>query len=131
MLEFFIGVIAGTCTGLGLGGGSVLILLLSLFLNFEQHVAQATNLIFFIPAALISIILNIKNKNINLKNAIPIVIFGIIGSIIGSKISYNLNVSTLRKCFGLFLFFIAIYEIFSFYKLYIKDKKSHNIFNLF
>ena len=109
MLEFFIGVIAGTCTGLGLGGGSVLILLLSLFLNFEQHVAQATNLIFFIPAALISIILNIKNKNINLKNAIPIVIFGIIGSIIGSKISYNLNVSTLTKCFGLFLFFIAIY----------------------
>ena len=57
-MEILMGVIAGICTGLGLGGSSVLILLLTLFMNFEQHVAQATNLICFIPSAIVSIIVN-------------------------------------------------------------------------
>ena len=62
MLEIIIGILAGIFTGLGLGGGSVLILFLTLFLNLEQHIAQATNLLFFIPSALVCIILNTKRK---------------------------------------------------------------------
>ena len=67
MLEIIIGILAGIFTGLGLGGGSVLILFLTLFLNLEQHIAQATNLLFFIPSALVCIILNTKRKLINFK----------------------------------------------------------------
>ena len=63
------------------GGGSILILLLTLFMNFEQHIAQATNLLFFIPAAIVSILFNIKNKNINFNNAIIITISGVIGTV--------------------------------------------------
>ena len=70
MLEIIIGILAGIFTGLGMGGGSVLILFLTLFLNLEQHIAQATNLLFFIPSALVCIILNTKKKLINFKNAI-------------------------------------------------------------
>lgn len=123
-LEIFIGGIAGICTGLGLGGSSVLILLLTLFLNFDQHIAQATNLICFIPSAIVSIIINIKNKNINFKNAIPFCICGVVGAILGSVVSGKMNVETLRKFFGIFLFFICIYEIYSYYMLYIKGKKK-------
>lgn len=107
-----------------MGGGSVLILCLTLFLNFEQHVAQATNLLFFIPSALISIILNTKHKYINYKNAIPIILFGIVGSILGSIISKNMPVNILRKFFGIFLLLISIYETHSFFRLYINDKKK-------
>jgi len=119
MLEIIIGIFAGIFTGLGMGGGSVLILFLTLFLNLEQHIAQATNLLFFIPSALVCIILNTKRKLINFKNAIFFVVFGVIGAVV----SRNMPVTKLRKLFGVFLLFISAYEIYSYFKLYIKGKK--------
>ena len=65
MLPIIFGIIAGIVTGLGMGGGTILILLLSLFMGVEQHVAQATNLVFFIPTSIAAIIINIKQKNID------------------------------------------------------------------
>ena len=109
---------------LDFGGGSVLILLLTMFMNFEQHVAQATNLLFFIPAAIVSILLNIKRKNINFKNAFSLLIPGILGACIGSIISEKLQVQILRKFFGVFLLFICVYEIHLYYIFYIKPKKN-------
>lgn len=108
-----------------MGGGTILILLLSIFLNFEQNVAQAINLIFFIPTALTAIIVGIRNKNINWKESIIIVIFGIIGAIISASISTNMNVNLLRKLFGAFLLIIASHEIYSWYKMHIKEKIRH------
>ena len=108
-----------------MGGGTILILLLSIFMNLDQHVAQATNLIFFIPTAITSVIIGIKNKNINVKEALVIVVSGIIGAIISANISSNLNVNLLRKMFGAFLLIIAIYEIYSWFNMYIKNKKGH------
>ena len=46
-----------------MGGGTILILLLSIFLGLNQHTAQATNLVFFIPTAVTSVFIGIKNKN--------------------------------------------------------------------
>ena len=109
-----------------MGGGTILILLLSIFMNLDQHVAQATNLIFFIPTAITSVIIGIKNKNINVKEAWVIVVSGIVGAIISANISSNLNVNLLRKMFGAFLLIIAIYEIYSWFNMYIKNKKGHN-----
>lgn len=108
-----------------MGGGTILILLLSLFLNLDQHVAQATNLVFFIPTAISAIIVGIKNKNVQWKLAIPIIIAGIIGAAISASIGTKLNVQILRKLFGTFLLIIAIYEIYSWYKMYIKEKTRH------
>ena len=108
-----------------MGGGTILILLLSLFGGLDQHVAQATNLVFFIPTAIASIIINLKNKNIIWKKSIPIVIAGIVGAAISSSISSKMNVSILKKLFGAFLLTIAFYEIYSWHKRYIKAKKRH------
>ena len=63
MLAILFGFIAGMVTGLGMGGGTILILLLSVFMGLEQHIAQATNLIFFIPTSLSAIFINLKQKN--------------------------------------------------------------------
>lgn len=125
MFEILIGFISGIVSGIGMGGGTILILLLSIFMNLDQHVAQATNLIFFIPTAITSVIIGIKNKNINAKEAWIIVASGIIGAIISANISSNLNVQVLRKLFGAFLIIIAIYEIYSWFNMYIKNKKGH------
>lgn len=108
-----------------MGGGTILIFLLTFLTGVEQHIAQATNLIFFIPTSIVAIIVNLKNRNIDIKLAITTAIFGVIGAIIGANISIHINVKILKKCFGIFLAIIAINEIYSIIKLYIKQNKKN------
>lgn len=118
MLAIVFGIISGIVTGLGMGGGTILILLLSLFMNMEQHIAQATNLIFFIPTSLSAILINLKQKNVDKKLAITISFYGIIGAVVGAKISENISSQNLRKYFAIFILTIAIHEVYKFYKEY-------------
>lgn len=124
MLEIFYGVIAGTVTGLGMGGGTILILLLSLFKGLDQHIAQATNLVFFIPTSAAAIITNLKQKNVDLKLGITISIYGIIGAIIGAIISKNIDSETLKKYFAIFILIIAIHEVYELYREYKRNRKN-------
>ena len=124
MAEILIGIVSGIVSGTGMGGGTILIFLLTFIMGIEQHRAQATNLIFFIPTSIIAIIVNLRNKNIDLKLAIIISIFGILGAIIGANISIHIDVRILKKCFGVFLALIALNEIYSIYK-----KKKEQIIN--
>lgn len=124
MSEILIGLVSGIVSGTGMGGGTILIFLLSFLMGIEQHIAQATNLIFFIPTSIVAIIVNLKNKNIDMKLALFISIFGILGAIIGANISIHIDVGILRKCFGIFLAVIAIHEIYSIFKLYVKQYKN-------
>ena len=126
MKEIIFGIISGTVAALGMGGGTILILLLSLFTTMEQHLIQGTNLIFFIPTSITAIFMNVKNKKINYKLSIFIIIFGIIGAILGSKLSFKIENKELKKYFGIFLLVIAFFESYSFFKQYILKKKENN-----
>ena len=94
--------------------------MLTSIIGIDQHLAQGANLLFFVPTSVVAILINLKNKNIQLKTAFIVIITGIIGAIIGTKISLNLNVKDLKIFFGYFLIFIAINEIYSLIKNYIK-----------
>lgn len=124
MTEILIGIVSGIVSGTGMGGGTILIFLLTFMLGVEQHIAQATNLIFFIPTAMVAIIVNLKNKNIDIKLALLISTFGILGAIIGANISIHIDVGILKKCFGIFLAIVTINEIYSIFKLYRKSYKK-------
>ena len=124
MAEILIGIVSGIISGAGMGGGTILIFLLSFVMGVEQHIAQATNLIFFIPTSIVAIIVNLKNKNIDLKLATIISICGVIGAIIGANIAINIDVGLLKKIFGIFLALVAINEIYSIIKLYKNDDKK-------
>ena len=67
MEEVLVGIVSGFVSGMGMGGGTILILCLSMFMGVEQHIAQATNLVFFIPTSIVAIITNIKQKYIDFK----------------------------------------------------------------
>lgn len=67
MAEIIVGIVSGIISGTGMGGGTILILVLSFFMNVSQHKAQATNLVFFIPTSIAAIIGNINQKLINWK----------------------------------------------------------------
>lgn len=118
MLEVLTGLISGIVSGTGMGGGTILILVLSVFIGIEQHTAQATNLIFFVPTSIAAIIIALKEKLIEWKTGRNIAVAGIVGAIIGSIIMSKLEVKLLRKCFAIFLAIIAIYEIYSLKKQY-------------
>lgn len=122
MIEILTGFISGIISGTGMGGGTILILCLSIFLGIDQKVAQATNLIFFIPTSIAAIYVNIKEKNINNKIAKTIMLWGIIGAIIGAFIAQKMDVKILKKLFGFFLSIIAIREIYLLFKEYKKTK---------
>lgn len=120
MINILIGAISGIVSSLGMGGGTILILCLSLFMGLDQHIAQGANLIFFIPTAIVAIFINQKNKLIKWKLGMVIAIFGIIGTIIGANISINLDTRRLKLYFGIFLLCIAVFEIYTMLKN--KDK---------
>ena len=126
MFEIIIGVISGIVSGTGMGGGTILIFLVTYWCNIEQHIAQATNLIFFIPTSIIAIIVNAKNRNINVKLGIIISLYGILGAIIGANLSIHLDMKSLRKYFGIFLLIISAHEIYSIIKQYKKEKNDKN-----
>ncbi|MBR3162515.1 MAG: sulfite exporter TauE/SafE family protein [Clostridia bacterium] len=121
MIYILIGLISGIFSGIGMGGGTILLLILTTILGMEQHVAQAVNLIFFIPTSIAAIIMNIKNKSVDLKLIGIVASFGIIGAIIGSKLVVKTDVSYLKKIFGAFLIVIAINEIYETIKEYINN----------
>ena len=126
MWEIVTGLISGTVSGTGMGGGTILILVLSIFLGVEQHTAQATNLVFFIPTSISAIIVSIKSKLIEWKIGITLAISGVVGAIIGANISAKMEVKSLKRYFGIFLAGIAIYDIYSIIKEYKKQKYTNN-----
>ena len=126
MVEVLISFIAGIFSGIGMGGGTILIFGLVFILGINQHTAQATNLIFFIPTSIMASIVNIKNKNIDKITMVIISISGILGAILGAKIAVKIDVQNLKKYFGYFLLIIAIHEIYTIITKNIKQKNTNN-----
>ena len=89
MGEIIIGIVSGMVAALGMGGGTILILLLGIFTELKQHIIQGSNLIFFIPTSIVAIIMNVKNKTINYKNALVIIVSGIIGAVINTILKWR------------------------------------------
>jgi len=111
MVLFLIGLAAGIISGMGIGGGAILIPALVLFVNPGQHVAQSVNLLFFIPTGVTALIIHIRNKMIDFKMAFPIILSGLAGAFLGSRLAVSLSGDALRKYFGIFLLAMGIYEM--------------------
>ena len=99
-------------SGMGIGGGAILIPALTILLSVSQKVAQGINLVYFIPTAICALFVHIKKKNVEIKTSLIIGLSGIIGSVSGAFITSYLNSDILRRLFGIFLFGIGIYEIY-------------------
>lgn len=121
MIEFIIGFFSGIIGGMGIGGGTILIPALYIFLSTEQHIAQSVNLISFLPMAVAALILHYKNGNLVFKIIIIMTIGGIFGSLIGSYLALILASKILKKMFAVFLLIMGIYEI-----LYKKKDNNEN-----
>lgn len=106
------GVISGILGGMGLGGGGVLILYLTIFGGVEQLRAQGINLMFFIPSAAVALAIYLKRGAIKIKPLIPFIIGGVPGVFLGIFISSALGSNLLSKVFGVALFAFGLREMF-------------------
>lgn len=111
IILFFIGLFSGIISGMGIGGGTILIPALTIFFGFEQKIAQNINLIYFLPTALIAIFTHSKDGNIEKRGLFKIITFGVIGAIIGAILANKMNSDTLKKFFGWFLLLMGISEL--------------------
>lgn len=118
MIIFIISLAAGIIGGMGIGGGTILIPALTIFLLKDQKIAQSVNLLSFIPTAIVALISHAKQGNIEKKLILKLSSGGIIGALIGSFLAVNISSKLLKKGFGIFLFIMGVYEICC------KDKKA-------
>ncbi|RBP46620.1 sulfite exporter TauE/SafE family protein [Garciella nitratireducens] len=112
MLYFITGIFSGFLGGMGIGGGTILIPTLVFFLHINQKIAQSINLLSFIPLSIVAIITHLKNKNINIKIALYLIIPGLIGALLGSTLAISLSTNYLKKIFSIFLFIMGFYQLF-------------------
>ncbi len=107
------GLFSGIIGGMGLGGGAVLIIYLTVFQNTEQLKAQGINLLFFIPIALVAVIIYAFKKQIKWRVTLPIAVGGIVGAAAGFFLTDVIGGNFTAKLFGGFLILLGIKEIFS------------------
>ena len=112
VLSIIAGFFAGLISSMGFGGGGVLIIFLVVFSNTPQLMAQGINLIFFIPCALLSVVIYGAKKQINFKEIIPVILGGILGAIPASFLLNLIDTRYLSKIFAVFLIFMGIISIF-------------------
>lgn len=120
------GLVSGVVGGMGMGGGTLLIPVLTIFLSFAQKDAQAINLLAFIPMSIFALIVHIKNKLVDFKVGIPIILIGIFFSIGGSMLANSLSNEFLRKIFGGFLLLVGLNQILQTILTLKKNKSDGN-----
>ena len=115
LILVIIGLAAGVLSGMiGVGGGIIIVPALVYFLGLTQHESQGTSLALMLPPIGIMAAYNYyKADALNLKYAIVIAIFFVIGGYFGSRLSLNvLSEAMMKKFFGIVMLFAAIKMIF-------------------
>lgn len=107
-----VGTVLGCLTGLGVGGGSLLLLWLTLVLDMPPETARSINLLFFLPSALISTLLRRKQGAVDRKNAVPAIFSGCLAALTFTFIGSRLNTSLLKTLFGFLLIATGLRELF-------------------
>lgn len=117
MLESFpvaliVGTLLGFLSGLGVGGGSLLILWLTLVLNMNPSAARGINLAFFLPAALFSSFFRWKQGALKLSVVIPGAISGCVAAVLFTWLGLKLDLNLLKKGFGGLLLVTGLRELY-------------------
>ena len=111
-MNIIIGILSGIAASMGFGGGFILIIYLTAFSDVNQITAQGVNLLFFLPVALVSLIIHQKNSLIKWKVLLRLIPGGIIGILLGTFISSHIDVDFLQKLFAGLLIFVGFKELF-------------------
>ncbi len=111
MTAMLAGLLAGAAGALGLGGGSILMIYLTLIAGTGQLQAQGINLIFFIPCAITALLMHQSSGRVPWKLVVPTVCWGLPFALAGFAMSEKLGGNLMGKVFGGFLVILGVKEI--------------------
>ncbi len=111
VLDTVIGAVTGVLSGMGVGGGSLLMLYLTLFSDVTQRTAQGINLLYFLPTAGSSLVGHVKQKLIETRAFFWSGGFGVLACILSSRLAGGLSAPLLRRGFGLFILIVGLTEL--------------------
>lgn len=107
------GLLTGILSGFGVGGGTLLLVYMTLAAGLDQHLAQGINLLYFLPAGLMALPAHIKNGYIEKNALLPAISAGLVCAALAAWAATAMDTGLLRKCFGVFLILIGLWELFS------------------
>ncbi len=113
IIYLLVGFAAGVIGGMGMGGGTILIPALTIILGVNQHLAQATNVIAFLPMAALVLPAHKKNGLLRTDDVWEIIIPALITTVLGGLLMAALPTEVLKKLFGFFLVAFAVKQAFS------------------
>lgn len=111
MAAFLAGVLTGILSGFGVGGGTLLLIYMTLFAGLEQTQAQGINLLYFLPTAALALPAHIKNGFIEKPVLFPSILSGLVCAALAAWTATRLEVTLLHRLFGGFLLYVGISEL--------------------
>lgn len=106
-----VGIVTGFLAAIGVGGGSILILWLTIVLQTPPEIARSINLLFFLPTAAIACICRIKQGTLQLRNSLPAILAGCFAALLFGSVAPLINTALLKKGFGVLLLFAGLREL--------------------
>lgn len=126
MLILIIGLVSGIIGGMGMGGGTLLIPLLTLFAGVEQHLAQSINLIAFVPMSVVALFIHSKNGLVSVKAAIPVAASALLFAVLASFGAEYAGERLLKVAFGVFLIVLSVYQLVNAIVKKVRATKAEN-----
>ena len=111
-VALIMGVLLGFLAGLGVGGGSLLILWLTLVLGVTQDIARGINLMFFLPTAAVSCVFRLRQGVLKWEIILPAVAAAVVGALLFGWLGKEIDTGLLRKPFGILLLATGLRELF-------------------
>ena len=112
LIAIIAGVILGFLSGLGVGGGTILIIWLTQIIGIAPETSRIINLLFFIVTAICVSIIRIKRKQVPWQNICPAILAGCIAAASFTFLGAKLDSNILRKIFGILLLITGFRELF-------------------
>jgi uncharacterized membrane protein YfcA len=112
IISFVLAFLCAALSAMGMGGGGILLIYLTAFAGTDQKAAQGINLLFFIPIAIVALILHSRRKLVRWDLTLKYVLLGLPGVYLGWKLAMTLEAGLLSKIFGGFLLLVGLRELF-------------------
>lgn len=106
------GLVTGVLSGMGVGGGTLLMIYLVSFAGVGQAQAQGTNLLYFLPCSAAALVTHVKNGFVDKNVVLPCIIAGVVTTLIASFAATALDTVLLKRIFGAFLVIVGVSELF-------------------
>lgn len=114
-MQFFLDMLAGFATGVitgfGIGGGTLLVLWLTMVRKTDQLAAQGINLLYFLPSAACALVSHIKNRRVVWRAVVFCTVAGAPATVFSALFAAGIDTSLLRRIFGGFLVVVGVSEL--------------------